>query len=206
VANEFHGGVGLLVGYAETTLISHNQLDNLPYTAVSIGWGGWPDKKGLPAQPNFSNHNTISNNLIFDYMKMLNDGGGIYTQGRTGSNFATGEHITGNVLHDQVNRTGGHVVYTDNGAAYITIHGNAMYNSTVSSQGHDHNDTTAGKGKDPMDIQDNWWTKGRADTNADGILIKKNHKITRPDQIPASIVASAGLEPAYKNLLTWKPV
>jgi hypothetical protein len=206
VANEFHGGVGMLIGYAEKTLVSHNQIEDLPYTAISIGWGGWPDKKGLPAQPNFSNHNVISNNLIFNYMRMLNDGGGIYTQGRTGNSFAAGERILGNVLHDQMNPKGGHVVYTDNGAAHITIHGNAMYNSKVNSIGHDHNDTTSGKGKDPLDIQENWWTKGRADTNADGILVKNNHKITSPSQIPRSIVDNAGLSAAYRSLLNWKPV
>ncbi len=205
VANEFHGGVGMLIGYAEKTLVSHNQIDDLPYTAISIGWGGWPDKKGLPAQPNFSNRNVLSNNLIFNYMKMLNDGGGIYTQGRTGNSFAAGERITGNVLHDQKNPKGGHVVYTDNGAAHITIHGNAMYNSQVNSEGHDHKDTTSGVGKDPLDIQENWWTKGRADTNADGILVKNNHKITSSAQIPASLVDNAGLEAPYKDLLNWRP-
>jgi hypothetical protein len=205
-AVEYKGGVGILVGYAEKTTITHNQLDTLTYTAISIGWGGWPDKKGLPAQPNYSNHNVISNNLIFNYMTLLNDGGGIYTQGRTGTSFATGERITGNVLHDQKNPTGGHVVYTDNGAAYITIKGNAMYNSSVSSEGHDHNDTTAGTGKDPLDIEGNYWTKGRADSTSGGVIVKGNHKITSADQIPASIVDNAGLEASFKNLLMWRPV
>jgi hypothetical protein len=206
VAVEYHGGVGILVGYAERTTITHNQLDALPYTAISIGWGGWPDKKGLPAIANFSNHNTISNNLIFDYMRMLNDGGGIYTQGRTGTSFGTGEHITGNVLHDQRNPKGGHVVYTDNGAAFITITGNAMYNSQVSSVGHNHKDTTANDGNnDPLDIENNWWDHGPADSTSKGVTIKGNHKITSPDQIPSSIVDNAGLEPAFRTLLSWRP-
>jgi len=205
-AVEYKGGVGILVGYSERTLITHNQIDTLTYTAISIGWGGWPDKKGEPAQPNYSNRNVLSNNLIFSYMTLLNDGGGIYTQGRTGTSFATGEQITGNVLHDQKNPKGGHVVYTDNGAAFITIKGNAMYNSQVSSEGHDHNDTTSGVGKDPLDIEGNYWTKGRADTNANGIIVRNNHPITSPSQIPASIVTNAGLEPAFQGLLTWKPV
>jgi hypothetical protein len=204
-AVEYRGGVGILVGYAEHTLITHNQLDTLPYTAISIGWGGWLDKRGLPAQPNFSNHNVISNNLIFNYLTLLGDGGGIYTQGRTGSSFSTGERITGNVLHDQKNPKGGHVVYTDNGAAYLSILGNAMYNSLVNSEGHDHNDTTSHVGKDPLDIEGNYWTKGRADTTSNGLVIKNNHPITGPSQIPASLVANAGLEAAYQSLLTGKP-
>ncbi len=206
VAVEYHGGVGILVGYAERTRITHNQLDNLPYTAISIGWGGWPDKKGLPAQPNFSNRNTISNNLIFNYMRMLNDGGGIYTQGRTGSSFDNGERITGNVLHDQRNPKGGHVVYTDNGAAYISIIGNAMYRSQVNSVGHNHKDTTANDGNnDPLDIEGNYWDKGPADSISKGVIIRNNHPITSPSQVPSSIVDNAGLELAFTNLLTWRP-
>jgi hypothetical protein len=203
---EFHGGVGMLIGYAEKTTVAHNQLDGLPYTAISIGWGGWPDKKGLPAQPNFANHNTLSNNLIFNYMTMLNDGGGIYTQGRTGNSFAAGERITGNVIHDQLNPTGGHVVYTDNGAAHITVTGNAMYHSKVSSVGHNHKDTTAGNGQnDPLDIENNYWDHGPANSTAKGVIVKGNHKITSPSQIPASIVDNAGLAAAFKSLLNWQP-
>jgi hypothetical protein len=81
-----------------------------------------------------------------------------------------------------------------------------MYNSSVSSEGHDHNDTTAGTGKDPLDIEGNYWTRGRADTTSGGLIVKGNHKITSADQIPASIVDNAGLEAPFKNLLTWKPV
>ena len=45
---EFHGGVDVLVGYAANSVISHNQIDHVPYSAVSVGWGGWPDKVRQP--------------------------------------------------------------------------------------------------------------------------------------------------------------
>jgi hypothetical protein len=38
-----------------------------------------------------------------------------------------------------------------------------------------------------------------------GVLVKDNHKITGPSQIPTSIVDNTGLEPAYRILLTWTP-
>src|SRR5439155_4323569 len=41
---EYHGGVAIDVGYTEHTTISHNQIDHTAYTAISLGWGGWPDK------------------------------------------------------------------------------------------------------------------------------------------------------------------
>ena len=45
---EFRAGIGIDVGYAATSSIVHNQIDHTPYTGISIGWGGWPDKQGQP--------------------------------------------------------------------------------------------------------------------------------------------------------------
>ncbi|HZM06454.1 MAG TPA: right-handed parallel beta-helix repeat-containing protein, partial [Candidatus Saccharimonadales bacterium] len=84
VAAEFHGGIGLCVGYAQRTVIQHNQLDHLPYSAISMGWGGWPDKIKQAGVSNFSENNRVADNLIFDHMLLLADGAAIYTQGLTG--------------------------------------------------------------------------------------------------------------------------
>jgi hypothetical protein len=61
---EYHGGVAIDVGYAEHTSITHNQIDHTAYTAISLGWGGWPDKISVPATPNYSNNNVVSHNVI----------------------------------------------------------------------------------------------------------------------------------------------
>jgi hypothetical protein len=92
---EFHGGVPIVNGYTVRNTLSHNQIDHVGYSAVSVGWGGWPDKIQHPATPNLSHDNAVSDNLIFDYMLMLDDGGGIYTQGITGSSLDDGEKVTG---------------------------------------------------------------------------------------------------------------
>ena len=39
VATEFHGAPGVAVFYARGVSLVHNEISNLPYTAVSIGWG-----------------------------------------------------------------------------------------------------------------------------------------------------------------------
>ncbi|MET8243981.1 hypothetical protein ABZV31_05820 [Streptomyces sp. NPDC005202] len=44
-----------------------SQIDHVGYSAISLGWGGWPDKIGDPAT---SHDNAVRNNLIFDYMQM----------------------------------------------------------------------------------------------------------------------------------------
>jgi len=99
---EYHGAVGIFVGYAANSNISHNQVDHVPYSGISLGWGGWPDKRNKPTTPNFSHDNTVSNNLVYDFMQVLSDGGGVYTQGVTGSSLSDGEHVSGNVIHDQL--------------------------------------------------------------------------------------------------------
>ncbi|HZR42876.1 MAG TPA: right-handed parallel beta-helix repeat-containing protein [Ktedonobacteraceae bacterium] len=202
---EYHGGIGVDIGYAANTTLTHNQIDHTSYTAVSIGWGGWPDKEKKPAQPNFSHDNAISNNLIFNHMQMLNDGGGIYTQGITGSSLANGEHVTGNVIHDQTGK--GHVIYTDNGCTDESILGNAIYNTgPANAWASRHVDYTANNGNfDATDVENNYWQNPANYTTGKGVTVANNHVISSPSQIPASIVNNAGLEPAYQGILNWHP-
>ena len=205
-SNEYHGGVAIFVGYVEKTTVTHNQIDHVPYTAISIGWGGWPDKVKLPAQPNYSNHNTVSNNLIFNHMSLLGDGGAVYTNGITGTSMSTGEHVSGNVVHDQMNTSGGHVLYTDNGATYVSILGNAVWNIHVSPWGSRHVNYTLNDGTyDPTDIEGNYWPNGPSDSNSKGVVIAGNHNITDPGQIPSSIIGAGGIETPYQSILSWKP-
>jgi hypothetical protein len=37
--------------------VEHNQLDHLPYAAISMGWGGWRDKIQKAGQANYSYEN-----------------------------------------------------------------------------------------------------------------------------------------------------
>jgi hypothetical protein len=82
-------------------------------------------------------------NLVFDHMTVLGDGAGIYTNGSTGTSLSTGEHLTGNLIHDQISSKG-HGIYTDNGASYITVTGNAEYAIAADVWGSDHIVAAAG--------------------------------------------------------------
>jgi hypothetical protein len=77
IATEFHGGIGICVGYAQRTVVAHNQIDHLSYTGISMGWGGWPDKIEMAGQANNSENNVVADNLIFDHMLLLADGAAI---------------------------------------------------------------------------------------------------------------------------------
>ncbi|MFE7332565.1 discoidin domain-containing protein [Streptomyces sp. NPDC057565] len=123
---EFTGAVGIFVGYTRNTTISHNQLNDLPYSGISLGWGGWHTSASRPDDnPNINADNTISNNLIFNVMKTRSDGGAIYTNGRQGTSFAHGLTISGNVTFGNTHTNNAY--YTDEGGRYVTIDGNIQY-------------------------------------------------------------------------------
>ncbi len=198
---EFHGGVPIVNGYTVHNTVSHNQIDHVGYSAVSFGWGGWPDKIMQPPQPNLSHDNEISDNLIFDYMLMLDDGGGIYTQGITGSSLDNGEKVTGNVIHDQWGL--GKAVYTDNGNTYETVRGNVLYATPYFNVGTVHVDYRDNLGNnDPTLVENNYWEQGDGDSVNKGAITRGNKLLANLASAPADIVANAGLESAYRGLLT----
>jgi hypothetical protein len=202
IAIEYHGGVAIYVGYAQRTTIKHQQIDHVPYTAVSFGWGGWPDKIRQAGQANFSQKNAFGHSLIFNHMLLLADGGAIYTQGLTGPRLSEGEKIYGTVIHDQFGS--GHGIYTDNGSCNITIDHNVILNTNFDNWGGKHGDYYDGKdGKtfDPLDVEGNYWQQGTQDTAEKNVAVNDNHIINAVSQAPASIVEKAGLQPEYKDLL-----
>jgi len=202
---EYRSGVGIDVGYAENSLISHNQIDHTPYTAISLGWGGWPDKIKAPAIANSSHGNVVSDNLIYDAMQYLADGGAIYTQGITGTSLADGEQLTGNVIHDILDH--GHAIYCDNGSTFMTITSNVEYGNQ-NDWGARHADYVPpadGSTDDPLDIEHNYWQQGDPDSTAKNVVVAGNTIITGPQDAPRAIVDAAGLEPRYRWLLSVDP-
>jgi Fibronectin type III domain/Right handed beta helix region len=197
---EFHGGVAILMGYAQNSVITNNQIDHTPYTGISTGWGGWPDKIMKAAQSNPSHDNKITNNLITEYLLMLADGGAIYTQGLTGSSIADGQKVDGNVVYGQLGS--GHGIYTDNGCTWESITNNVFLKPNYDNWGGKHkNYTTADGGTDdPTVVTGNWFQQGNTGASST-VTVSGNHLITSIDQAPAAIVGKAGLEAAYKGLV-----
>lgn len=211
---EYQGGIGIDVGYAADTTITHNQIDDVPYSGISIGWGGWNDKVGKPGVANFSHGNVVDNNLIYNVITVLADGAAIYSNGQTGSSIATGEHISGNVMHDMHNIY--HVVNTDNGTDWMTVTGNAMWNPGPSnSWGYCHTDYYPGEGGglDHENVTGNYWdnrtgngSHGQLPTHTGNCNVQGNTNITSGSQVPSGILNGAGLQSAYTSLLSWTQV
>jgi hypothetical protein len=204
-----HGGIGIAVGYSANSSIVHNQVDHAPYTGISIGWGGWPDKESKPGLANYSHNNDVSFNLIFNVMQMLGDGGGIYSNGQTstGQSFLTGETIKGNVIHDLKGYA--YPLYTDNGSDWITVSGNAVWNANGSTPfGSCHNDYYSGEGGglDNEIIQGNFW-QGNPTPGSDAhCQLSGNMMISGAAGVPSAVISAAGLEPGYQGLLQWAQV
>jgi hypothetical protein len=85
---DYCGAVGIWVGFAEGTIVSHNLIHALPYSGISVGWQWNPE-------PTACKNNILEFNHIFDVMNRLGDGGGIYTLG-----FQPGTVIRSNLIHD----------------------------------------------------------------------------------------------------------
>lgn len=72
VAADYAGNVGIACGYVRGVRIEHNDIAELPYTGISLGWG-WE------AEPNAMKNNLIRYNRIAKVMQLLHDGSAIYT-------------------------------------------------------------------------------------------------------------------------------
>ncbi len=202
VAAEFRGGIGLCVGYAQRTLVAHNQLDHLPYSGISMGWGGWPDKIQQAGQPNFSQDNLVMDNLIYSHMLLLADGAAIYTQGLTGPSLIDGEKIEGNVIHDQYGS--GHGIYTDNGCKNVTARRNVIFHTNHDNWGSRHRDYYDGQqgiNYDNFLFEDNYWQQGDPDSEKEHVTLRHNHLISSLVQAQLSIMRNAGLESSFQDVL-----
>jgi len=81
------GAVGVFVAFSADTRIAHNEIHDLPYSGISIGYR-WD------TTPTSQVRCVAEYNHIYDVMKKLADGGGIYTLG-----LQPGTVLRGNYIH-----------------------------------------------------------------------------------------------------------
>ncbi len=181
---EFQDSIGVFGGYVRDTVIAHNEIRDLPYSGVSVGWGWGEEDAGggayqvipyLYSTPTPSGNNRIENNHIHEVMLLRNDGGGIYTLGNQ-----VGTIIRGNHIHDNNKGGGPGGIYLDEGSGFIEITGNAVYN---------------------VDTPMNYNNKAQ-----NRIATCKEHDNSfgaKPGEanFPQSVADAAGLEEAYRDLL-----
>lgn len=193
---DYKSAAAVSAGYPLDMEISHNEMYNLPYSGVHIGYG-WA-KAFDPITKNVK----VENNLIYDLMGMgLRDGGAIYTLGTTGATAADKNLVRGNYIRNQLEANA--ALYTDEASAYWKFDGNVI----------DLKD--APKWSSPMrwamayvpsihDVEyvNNYTTTSTYTNNGTGVVFQNNTVV--PDanwpQAAQNVIANAGLEPAYASL------
>lgn len=118
VTNEDWGCVGIGAGFVRDIKILHNEISEVSYTGISMGWG-WNQ------QPCSMANNLVQGNLIHHYAKHMYDTAGIYTLGSQPHSL-----IEGNVVRDIYSPGYAHdpnhwfYLYTDEGSSCITVKNN----------------------------------------------------------------------------------
>lgn len=118
VANEDWGTLGISAGFVKNCTIEHNEISDVSYSGISLGWG-WT------SAPNAMKNNTIRANKIHHYAKHLHDVSGIYTlsaqpDSRIEENYIDSVYFSP-YAHDPFLWL---YLYTDEGSSYFTIKNN----------------------------------------------------------------------------------
>ncbi len=119
-----HGCVGVFDAFCDGTRIHHNDISDMPYTGISIGFR-WDSSE--TTQRNCA----VEFNHVQDVMKMLADGGAIYTLG-----YQPGTVLRGNLLHDVHRSTFAHGgapnngIFFDQGSKGFLVEENIIYNTS----------------------------------------------------------------------------
>lgn len=116
---QFYGAIGIWCGLTAETTIKNNEVFNLPYTGISIGWEWSP-------VPTPCRDNVIDGNHIHHILNILSDGGGIYMLG-----LQPGSKLINNHIHDvkiNAGRAESNGMFLDEGTTDVVVANNLIYN------------------------------------------------------------------------------
>ncbi len=118
VTNEDWGCIGIAAGWVRNIKITNNEISDVSYTGISLGWG-WNQQNCAMG------NNLVKGNFIHHYAKHMYDTAGIYTLGSQPHTVIEDNTVkdiyTPSYVHDPNHWF---YLYTDEGSSYITVRNN----------------------------------------------------------------------------------
>ena len=164
-AEDYKDMSGILSTYVTHAVITHNEVSNLAYDGIDIGWGwGINDPGGSQDyanrgtynyQPIYSTPTTLKNtivtyNLVHDIKKVFHDGGSIYTLSAN-----PGGVIDDNYVYNNNHSIG---LYLDEGSRYLTL----SYNVLQDNRAWANLNANSTNNTDDNTFSYNWYNSGGA--------------------------------------------
>ncbi|MEV6006937.1 ricin-type beta-trefoil lectin domain protein [Streptomyces sp. NPDC051976] len=163
VAKDYKDMAGILSTYVTHAVITHNEVSDLAYDGIDVGWGWGANDPGgsqdyrnrglYNYQPVYTTPTTLKNtvvsyNAVHGTKKVFHDGGSIYNLSAN-----PGASIDHNYIYDNQHTVG---LYLDEGSRYVTLGSNVVQDSGVwaftnASGTNNTNDST---------FANNWYNSG----------------------------------------------
>ena len=210
---DYRDFAGIMFTYTQKVSVTHNEVYNVPYSAIASGYGwGTNDAGGnneyktrstgnlytyqpLYANPTIAMNNVISANSLHQMQLQMNDGGCHYNLSAN-----PGTTVTQNYCEGKGSGLSGVIwgEYEDEGSAYLTVTKNvfANFGSYVTANANANNNTSH------LTFTNNWGSSANPTIGGPGNVIMGNVAISG-DTFPAdaqAVVTAAGLEAAYADL------
>lgn len=191
----------ILSTYVTKSTITHNEVNDLPYDGIDIGWGwGMNDAGGsqdyvnrgtynyqpLYTTPTTLKDNTVSGNLVFNTKNAMHDGGSIYNLSAN----------PGTVIEDNYMYDNNHTValYLDEGSRYVTEENNVVQDAGVWA----FTNASSTNNTDDNTFSGNWYNGGATQvaTGAPHNNVLTGNILVSGDNWPAgaqAVISTAGI-------------
>ncbi len=194
---------GILSTYVTHAVIEHNEVENLPYDGIDIGWGWGSNDPGgsqdyvnrglynyqpIYTTPTTFKDNVVAYNRVHATKKVFHDGGSIYNLSAS-----PGTVIDNNYIYDN-NQTIG--LYLDEGSRYITASRNVVQDSGVWA----FTNANSVNNTDDNAFSGNWYNAGSTEIATgpphDNVSVA-NVQVQGDNWPPAAqqVIAEAGIQP-----------